>query len=495
MNKKYQLLALLINLALIPSLFAGQTFEQFVEAQLAPLKNSKTICGVVIMSADDGKVIYQANADTPLAPASNQKILTTVSALGILGADYQFTTTLARGNDDLVIIGDGDPGFGDPELCGKQPITEVFDQWAQTLTAAKITQVSGKIVFDDTIFDRQFVHPNWPADQVNRWYTAPVGGLNLNDNCLDLSVCFGTDKKAQLVMSPATQTLSVEPEWIPVKGSNTIIWPKWESPQRLKVKIRLGSRGAGPVNVTVADPTLMFATVCREHLQAGGITIDGPIAFQQVRRSDGSLPENLTILAQKKTPIMDVVMRANKSSQNLFAECLFKRMGYQSARQTASFGAGTWSTGQLAAKAFLQDRVKVPIDNLVIDDGCGLSKYNRVTARTIASLLYFANKQPWADEFLTTLAVAGCDGTLKKRMNNGPADGKVLAKTGYIKGVSALSGYVLDGQDKPRVIFSMLFNFPPPSGKLWQVKAIEDKICTVLAKMLASYPTTQENSE
>jgi serine-type D-Ala-D-Ala carboxypeptidase/endopeptidase (penicillin-binding protein 4) len=491
---KNRFLALLIAAFFPLNLYAGQTIQQFIDAELAPLKNTKAGYGVVIMSAEDGQVIYSANGDLPLAPASNQKVLTTITALATLGPTFQFTTTLGRINGDLVIIGDGDPGFGDPELCTSQPVTNIFDRWAKALTAAGVKEIPGKIIFDDTIFDRQFTHPNWPANQANRWYTAPVAGLNLNDNCMDLSVIFGTDKKPQLVTSPTTEVFAIEPEWIPAKGPLTTIWPIWETPRNLKAKIRLGARGTGPVNITVGDPPLFFAAICRERLQAGGIKITGPIAFQPIRKSDGTLPENFKIIAQYKTPIMNNVFRANKTSQNFFAECLFKRIGYHYAKSQTSFGAGTWTTGQMATKQFLQDQLKVSIDNVFIDDGCGLSKNNRVTANIIAKLLYYARQQPWGEEFRSSLPIAGHDGTLRKRMRGTPASGRVLAKTGFITGASALSGYVMNNQNKPRIIFSMIFN-NFPSGKTWHFKGIQDKICVTLAKLLACRPPQEPNEE
>jgi D-alanyl-D-alanine carboxypeptidase/D-alanyl-D-alanine-endopeptidase (penicillin-binding protein 4) len=123
-----------------------------------------------------------------------------------------------------------------------------------------------------------------------------------------------------------------------------------------------------------------------------------------------------------------------------------------------------------------------------------LSKNNRITANILAKLLYFAKQQPWGEEFRSSFAVAGNDGTLRKRMRGTPASGKVYAKTGFIAGTSALSGYVLDNQNKPRVIFSMIFNFSP-AGKLWQVKGIEDKICVTIAKLLANRPSPEQNEE
>ncbi len=484
----------LFFLSVIPC--PAQTLQQALDQQINPLKNLKGAAGIVVLSADDGKTIYEFCPDLPLAPASNQKLVTTVSALATLGPDFQFITTLGKMGNDLVVIGDGDPGLGDPVLADGKSVTDTFDQWAGALKSAGLTVISGKIIFDDSIFDRQFYHPNWPQNQANRWYAAPIAGLNLNDNCLDLSLGFDADKRAQLVISPACESLFVDPVWIQTKATATIINPVWVNQERLKVVVRLGSRPVtNPVNITVRNPHIFFATLCRERLEANGIKIAGPIVFQKVRSADGSQPPTLTVIAQYKTPIFDAVNRANKNSQNFFAECLFKRLGYHVARKNASFGSGTWTTGQLAVKEFIQDQVKSKIDDIVIDDGCGLSKNNRVTARLLAQILLFAKNQPWADRFTGSLSIAGVDGTLKRRMRHTPAAGKVYAKTGTIDGVKSLSGYVLDGENKPRIVFVTLFNFPQSSPLRWQSKTVQDRICIVLAQAVAGQPTTQATTQ
>jgi D-alanyl-D-alanine carboxypeptidase/D-alanyl-D-alanine-endopeptidase (penicillin-binding protein 4) len=159
-------------------------------------------------------------------------------------------------------------------------------------------------------------------------------------------------------------------------------------------------------------------------------------------------------------------------------------MGYGSASLKSNYAVGSWVTGSQAAKSFLKDTLNVPVENLVIDDGGGLSKTNRITTDILAKILLYAQKQPWGADYLKTLAVAGVDGTLKKRMKRTSAAGRVSAKTGYIAGISSLSGYVADSHGHPKIIFSMIFQFP--SGKLWQAKSAEDKLCIRLAEYLGS---------
>jgi D-alanyl-D-alanine carboxypeptidase/D-alanyl-D-alanine-endopeptidase (penicillin-binding protein 4) len=468
------------------------TLEQAIELELQPLTKFKCNYGIKVVECETGRTLYQAGAETPLMPASNQKLLSTITALAVLGPDFEFTTTLARRGEDYIVIGDGDPGIGDFQLM--TPTTKLFDDWAIKLRESGVTEITGKLIFDGSVFESQFCHPNWSAHYLDQWYAAPVGGLNLNDNCIELSVNFDEARKAQLVIAPAMKDLTVEPNWIQAKSAKTIINPAWESREDLKINVTLGTQAAGPVCFTVKNPLHFFASVLQDRFQAYGIAIKGPVEFQKIRNDDGSLPKDLTIVAQHKTPIFDTVTRANKNSQNLFAECLFKRAGYQAALNSKQTLPGSWTTGELAAKAFLLQIVKTPVADLVFDDGSGLSRHNRQTAQTFADLLTYAKNQPWAARFIQTLAIAGTEGTLWKRMRNTPAEGKIFAKTGYISKVSALSGYVVDGQNQPRIVFSMLFNFSP-SGKLWQVKTIEDKICIALAQSVEGRPTTTSTTK
>jgi D-alanyl-D-alanine carboxypeptidase/D-alanyl-D-alanine-endopeptidase (penicillin-binding protein 4) len=461
----------------------SQALVRVIEQQLAPLSGFKCNYSVAILSAKTGETIFQANGDQGVAPASNMKLLTTISSIATLGPDFQFTTTLARQGQDYIIIGDGDPGLGDPELV--DPVTETFDQWAVALRKAGVTKICGKLIFDDSIFDRQLLHPNWPANQLGNWYAAPVSGLNLNDNCLDISVGFDNERKAQLIIVPAVADMKVEPVWLRSRSAMTQINAVWDAANELKVKISLGSRPAGPAYYTVKDPTLFFAGALRDRFSSYGITIAGPVEFRRVRLANGALPAGVQIVSQYKTPIWKAALRANRNSQNFFAECLFKRMGYGYSEKISAAPVGSWANGEAGMKAFLANQIKVSTANLNFDDGSGLSRNNRVSANTIAKLLYFVANQSWNQTFMDTLAVAGKSGTMSKRMRGTAGAGRVYAKTGYITGVSGLSGYVVNSQRQPEYIFSMLYNFSP-TGKLWQVKSISDRICVELAETISA---------
>ena len=135
---------------------------------------------------DDCRIVYQHNAHALLIPASNMKLLTTSAALHVLTPQFRFRTMLVRDGNDLVLWGDGDPTLGDAELMDKigWSQTAVFDDWADQLTKRKITAINN-VVVDDSIFDKESLHPRWTKHQFDR--RARRWGAELQHECAGVS--------------------------------------------------------------------------------------------------------------------------------------------------------------------------------------------------------------------------------------------------------------------------------------------------------------------
>ena len=170
-------------------------------------KNGKI--GVYAIRLRDGAVLASHDATVPMAPGSVEKVATSAVALAVLGQDFQFTTTFAVLGKDLVVVGDGDPTFGDPLLAEarKGTIYDEFDEWAQKLKAAGVTSVAGDLVLDDSLISAGR-HEDWPENQLQTWYCAPVGGLNFNDNCVDVRETVSGNTVVPAV-TPATRFMPV----------------------------------------------------------------------------------------------------------------------------------------------------------------------------------------------------------------------------------------------------------------------------------------------
>ncbi len=439
------------------------------------LPHAQTVVSAAVMSLPDGEIIYERNADRVLIPASNQKIIPGAVALAKLGVAHSFDTRLALDGDDLVIIGSGDPGLGDSKLAdqrGGRP-TDVFVQWAGILTQRGITTIKGDIVVEDQIFEQPWVHPSWEENDITKWFAAPVGGLNFNDNCIEITL--RPTKPGELVrfevfppsvwirIDNRCMTSSKNKPWIHRPSSD----PLYQLRGRCSRKSELKS-------VSVPDPGIFTGEVFKAVLLSQGIDVRG-----KVRRAgdrDPLDPQRREILAVHSTRLPDVLRRALGDSQNLFAECLIKSLAVRPASDESPGKAGSWQAGGAVALETIRGW-GVDTSGMVIADGSGLSRDNRASARQIVQILrHVYMDSSGGSLFMDSLSRNATRGTLRKRMKDIP--GRVMAKTGYMRGVRTLSGYVR-ANPKEWYAFSVLFNNIP--GGTAPYNRIHDDVCRTLA--------------
>lgn len=467
----------LITTSSLPAL-ADPGLEAALHKILAKLPHPAATVGACVIDLASNRIVYAQNADAGLTPASTMKLFAMTAALTELGPQFAFETILAIDNGNLIVIGDGDPGFGDEKLHkGRgETITAPFERWADTLRQRGLTSLPGDLLIDETIFDDQRLHPSWERADLDNWYAAPVGGLNYNDNCLDFLV---TPTKTR----NAPPMISVRPDTTLPKilnacqsgGNGTPSLHHVFNTFEYSISGRCGKRYELG-SVSFPDPGLLFADSMRHALSRAGVTIQGPIRRERVRRPDGTLPTNLTILARQRTPLAGVLGRAGKDSQNMFAECLLKRAGYAWARHRGlPDPRGSWELGGDAVMDTLR-RAGVDTGGLIVADGSGLSRHNSCTARQLTAMLAWSYRQPFGPVLHESLATAGVDGSLRKRLKD--SDGRVHAKTGTMHGIRALAGYV-DSDAGPRYAFAVLFNGYP--GGSAPYKVIQDRFCRILA--------------
>lgn len=468
---------LLIGLLLGPSAVAAGPAAE-IGRLLAKLPESNVEVAAIVVDLETGRTLFELNADTPLLPASTAKLFVLAAAVDRLGPEFAFHTRLAKLGSDLVLIGDGDPALGDARLAKArdQKPDAVFDRWAAVLTSAGLASIDGDVVVDDSIFDDQFLHPEWDPRDHKKWYAAPVGGLNFNDNCVDITLV-----PVERAGDPVLWSSVPRADLIEVvnrcksggKGSALIDRPK---PQfRFVISGRCNKRWPFPP-VPVPDPGLLTASALVTGLRDRGVTIGGQIVRRRVRAFDGAVSDDCQVLAEERTPLGDVLRRTGKNSQNMFAEALMKRLGYEWARkQGYPVPQGTWEAGQSALRDFVQQS-GIDDHGLIMADGSGLSRKNRATAAAQVALLQFMYRHRHRDLFVGSLSQAGVDGTLRKRLKKLP--GRVYAKTGLLRGVRGLAGFAVTPQGRWRA-FSVLFS--GFKGRTGPFNEIHDKICRILA--------------
>jgi len=459
------------------------------------------IVGIRIVALGDAssgapaEVLYSLRADLPLVPASTMKLLTTAACLDRFGPDWRIRTHVGRlpaagggAKWDLAVIGGGDPNFSGRFFGGDA--VGVFRQWAKVLKGRGVEAV-GRIVLDDTLFDETLQHPNWPSNQRNEWYAVPVSALNLNDNCVDVHIAPGQVGEPALVrLDPPVGYATLEGTILTVADRkdhgyrvDRIVGDGSATMMRIQVGGRYWARMPETIEYrAVVNPTVYFGVALAQTLRAEGIAVAGPIVRERLVDATGRTRREFIADIVHASRLDATAAIANKRSQGLYAECLLKLLGAYGSepnpRTTLPPVRGSWAAGVEEVRRWLDDR-GIPADGCVIDDGSGLSKQNRLTALCVTELLRVMVERH-GEAFVRTLAEPGQDGSLRNRMRNTPAEGRVYGKTGYVLGTSALSGYVRTKSGR-MAAYSVIMNMVPWGG-LWKARQAQDKICLRLVE-------------
>jgi D-alanyl-D-alanine carboxypeptidase/D-alanyl-D-alanine-endopeptidase (penicillin-binding protein 4) len=476
-------LVVVVVLLCLPALVAAD-LPTDIKAILRDKYLAKVQLGIAIAklgdSAEHVQTLYELDSDQPLIPASNLKLLTTSAFLDHFGGDFKFRTVLLQKDQDLYLIGDGDPTLGDAELLKKLgwESTTVFKAWADELKKRGVTSVRN-VVVDDSVFDENFIHPHWLTRYANERYSAQVGGVNFNANCVDFYVrpTQPGQPAAYVTVPPDTKYISIRNECVssPDKTLVGLLRAPGKNAVTLRgqVRVPLGE----PASITIHDPSMFAATTLAETIARSGISVSGSVQRnREVHKQHAADPNGWSVVAALDTKLSTVLDRANKDSMNLYAEALCKRLGHD----VSGGQPGSWENGPAAIGEFLK-KIGVPETQFHLDDGCGLSRENNVSADALLKVLTYNFASKNKDVFFNSLAVAGSDGTFENRFQQRPLQGlrgRVFGKSGYVNGVSALSGY-LKARDEHWYAFSILMNNCAP-GSNGQAKQVQEQIIAAI---------------
>jgi len=419
-----------------------------IDACLKRPSQKKVQYAIHIVKGDSGQTLYSHNVNKAMVPASNMKIIVTVAALKCLGPDYEYKTRVGLCDDTLAIIGSGDPLLGDETTDAKydRKVGWLFDDIAAVLKHRHITTIKD-IIIDTSVFDDQGVHPNWPKEQLNRWYACEVSGLNYNDNCIDITTKT-VNGRVVISVEPATDFVKIVNKVIPVrKGKRGVgAYRQPNKPNNLVIKGRC-KEAEGPFAVAIERPAAFFGFLLAENLGRAGISVKGQLTERPI-----SADCNFTKLAEYSTPIADCITRCNKNSLQLAAEALVKTIA---AKNNADGKNGSWKIGREVIHNYLLG-LGLEEKEFYADDGSGLSRENKLSANAITKVLLDVYKSKNWQLYKESLAVGGVDGTIGRYFKDQKYKGKVFGKTGYIGGVRSFSG--LCTTEHGDYIFSILAN-------------------------------------
>lgn len=434
--------------------------------------------GISVVSTKKRSSLFNYRSNDLFSVASNMKLLTTSAALDYLGPDFEYKTIIKTSGKitafgellgDIIIKGSGDPNISGRFYQGN--ILAVPEFWAQAVRNRGIRVITGDIIADDTIFDRIYVNPNWPENQLSAWYCAPSCGLSFNDNCVDITLI--PDKKPGSAV-----TFFVDPNTSYFTIFNSCVYTTNKKEHRYLIQRKQDTnhifiKGKFWVNaspektwVSVHNPALYLATVFKEVLEKNGIVVHGSARI--IDETD-SVKSDSEVITQTTSTMEQTILVTNKRSQNFYAEQIIKTLGAQIK------GRGTSDAGLEVIREFMSKLGFQP-DEYQIDDGCGLSKGNRLSPQMITTLLVYMSRHPHGKVLWDSLPVSGTDGGLQRRMISQRYKNKIHAKTGYIAKTSALSGYI-DTSCGDVLAFSILVN---NFKNLGNIIKLQDDICQTL---------------
>jgi D-alanyl-D-alanine carboxypeptidase/D-alanyl-D-alanine-endopeptidase (penicillin-binding protein 4) len=466
-------------------------------AHLAQPRFAPAAWGVKIVSLDSGKTLFEHNAEKYFNPASNAKLYTGALALNNLGADYQIKTSIystarpdAAGTlkGDLILYGRGDPTLAASLNGGdyNRPLEPLLAQ----ITAAGIRKIDGDIVGDESYFNSPPFGSGWEWDDLQEYYGAEVSALSLHDNSLDLFVkpADRVGLPCKIMTGPATSFLTfMNRTQTAPKGTETSIRyyrPVGENIVYVSGRLAVDNAKGYATSIAVHNPALLFVTLLKDALAQRGIVITGRARaidwkYREVTPLDVSKLVELGFI--ESPPMKEILRDMMKPSQNLYAHLLLLQVGMNRDQQRAiSEGKSpaknatngqasaapdprlqtpdlnTEESGVEALTAFLNE-VGVRKGDVLLEEGSGLSRRDVITPNATIALLTFMSKHKLFAIYREALPIAGVDGTLKNRMKDTAAANNVHAKTGTLRYVYALSGYVTAASGE-HLAFSIMLN-------------------------------------
>jgi serine-type D-Ala-D-Ala carboxypeptidase/endopeptidase (penicillin-binding protein 4) len=467
MNCKNYFVTLGIFLLCAVSAFGADNIAQHFNILAADTALADASVGISIFDITADSAIYLLSSDKLFMPASNLKLFTSAAALELLGPNYRFTTKFqilgsinknGQLDGDLVII-----GGGDPMISGRfrSSITEIPEFWADSLKVRGVKEIKGRVIVDDSFFKSPELGPGWSWDDLSYWYACPVSALSFNDNCVDLKFLPGkkVGDRAVIEPNPNTSYIKTHNNTYTISADSNFTLDYYRIPNSNDITFFGGiavNDTIGHIDyVSVDRPEIYATTIFQDILRTKGIKIRGAIKSL----SDFNESELSSYYKENKEPLFTwysdslfkIIKVINTNSQNFFAEQTLKMLGAEKG------GEGSFKGGIGAASKFF-DSMGITNNDLIMQDGSGLSYMNLVKPSAIVKLLKYMSGSPNFDRYYQSLGNPAKDKAVKNRLQNIPGRENVRAKTGYIANVSTISGYVKGSKTNHLIAFAIMIN-------------------------------------
>ncbi|MBO4371272.1 MAG: D-alanyl-D-alanine carboxypeptidase/D-alanyl-D-alanine-endopeptidase [Paludibacteraceae bacterium] len=396
--------------------------------------------GVLVTDVKTGEVIDALGENRLLPTASTMKVLTTCTALELLGESYQWSTFVETDGAIANGVLEGNMylrGTGDPTIESRKLPTDGFLQTCvRKLQSLGIQKINGSIIADMSAWNNdEAVNRGWLWEDMGNYYAPGIFPLSYQDNTLEVTLASGDSGTIARVLDvkPTVEDLQIDSRvrCTRVSYDNAYAFGRPMDPYRVLTGEIPSNRGRFVVKTDMPDPGLVLAQQLKKHLSEAGVVVGGGVESQLSVAED---TVSRKCLWEYRSPALkEVVAVTNQKSDNLFAESVFRTL--------AADHPGSGNEARRRMLSCWSER-GVDLSQSILTDGCGLAPQNGVSPQTMVQLLQYMYRSPHFDAFLASLPVSGKSGTLRTFLENTPLAGKVYAKSGTIAHLKAYAGYI-----------------------------------------------------
>lgn len=415
-----------------------------------------------VVNMETKEVIADINGDMSLPAASTMKLVSTATAIKVLGLNHKFTTSIAYSgtidsvsktlNGDLIIVGGGDPTLGSKYYTDEGEENIFFKHWVDSIKAAGILHINGRVIADGSAYKYQGVPSGWVWGDLGNYYGAGPNGLTIYDNILKLyfeTKGIGTITKL-ICTEPYIPKLHITNEVTAAKSKrdNAYVFGAPYSFDWFVTGSIPSNKEDFMVKASNPDPELTVAHAMNAILQENGVSVKYYPETERNLMKDSTYRQSnrTTIFTHYSPSLTSIINLTNRYSVNLFAEHLLSELSHHRS------GYGSTYNGALIAKAYWGKKFNTA--NLIITDGSGLSRSNAVSAKFYTDLLTYMKG---SSTFKNSMAVAGKKGTMSSIGRGTSAQGRVYGKSGTMSKMKAYAGYV-DTKTGKKLAYAMIIN-------------------------------------
>ena len=412
--------------------------------------------GYAIKKISNSKEVIGLNQKVKMIPASSLKLITTLSAVKLLGKDYTYKTKLYHTGTlnydgtlegDILIVASGDPTLASPAFKGVKSLPQLIDEITNKIRKAGINCIEGSIKVDNSIFEHEGPEDGWQFNDIANYYGAGAWSFNIHENLF--SICFDTNDKIGKVANVVSTDPQMEDLIFDNKvriagsytGDNAYVYGSVHGAKREIRGTVPQTKGSFRIKAALPNPSAFFCRLLHDNLLNNDISIHNELISSVSKKLISDIPS---------PPLERIAYMCNKESNNLYAESLLK---------TVAVNNNLTGNAKNGIKQIIKllESYKIDKNQIDIKDGSGLSRSNYISPESMASFLSAISKDLGSQFIRKLISQPGEKGTLQNIMKGKSNMNKFWIKTGSMGNIQTYSGY-MEGKSGELYSFCLMCN-------------------------------------